>query len=166
MEYKFERIEYGKFKNDEWKTLNDLESAKRTLDRIKTEINWSGFSLWVHGSILSDVDTYDIDMTIMGPMQIYKIQELLEECTRIGFEEKQLVDVKYSISNELYDPVNDSPKTLIFARYKGLIVVNDIPYVFGKLVHNLFLKEQKFPMSKTLNAMEEGRVYKSPLQVI
>ena len=166
METKKEDIKIGKFKNDQWKRLNGLESIDTTLQRIKTEIDWSDYELWVHGSILSDVDTYDIDMTIMGPMKPKRIMYLLEQVHRIGFEEQTLPDVKYSLSDELYDPQTDSPKKIMYVCYRGQITIDGEPYRYGKLIKDLWIKEQKYPMAKTLNAMAEGRVYKSPHQII
>ena len=166
MEYKTEDIKIGKYSNDKWKLLNGLESIDTTLERIKKEIDWSDYELWIHGSILSDVDTYDIDMTIMGPMKPRRIMYLLEQIHRIGFEEKTLPDVKYSLSNELHDPNKDLPKTIIFVCYRGQITIDGEPYNYGKLVNDLWMKEQRFPMAKTLMAMAEGRVYKAPMKLI
>tara|TARA_R110000772_G_scaffold219797_1_gene330344 strand:+ start:62 stop:562 length:501 start_codon:yes stop_codon:yes gene_type:complete len=166
MEYKKEDIQIGNFRNNEWKVLNGIESIHTTLNRLKTEIDWSGYQLWVHGSILSDIDTYDIDMTIMGPMVPRRIMYLLEHVHKIGFEEQTLPDIKYSLSDELYDPNRDLPKTITYVCYRGQITINNTPWNYGKLVNGLWMKEQKYPMSKALNAMAEGRVYKSPLQII
>ena len=166
MAYKEEDIQIGKFRNNQWQVLNGIESISKTLDRFKKEIDWSNYELWIHGSILSDVDTYDIDMTIKGPMVPRRIMYLLEQVHRIGFEEKQLPDIKYSLSDDLYDPQIDLPKTITYVCYRGQITINGRQWNYGKLVNDLWMKEQKYPMSKALNAMEEGRVYKSPLKLI
>lgn len=163
MAYKYETIEYGKFSNDQWETLNGLASAQKTLDRIKQELDWDGFSLYVHGSILSDVDTHDIDLTIQGDMKPARINQLLEGCVRIGFEEKQLVDVKYSVSYDLYDPEIDGTKTILYACYQPKITVNGTTFDYGKKVMDLYLKETKYPMNKTIN---NGIEYKSPQKLI
>ena len=65
---KLETVTYGKFTNNEWTTINGANSVQHVLDRIKQEVNWEEYQLWMHGSILSDVDTHDIDLTILGPM--------------------------------------------------------------------------------------------------
>ena len=166
MEYKKEDIQIGNFRNNQWKLLNGLESVQPLLTRFKEEIDWSDYELWVHGSILSDVDTYDVDMTIMGPMKPKRIMYLLEQVHRIGFEEKQLPDIKYSLSDDLYDPQIDLPKIITYVCYRGQITINGTPWNYGKLVNGLWMKSQKYPMSKALNAMEEGRVYKSPIKLI
>ena len=167
MAYKEEDIQIGKFRNNQWQVLNGIESISKTLDRFKKEIDWSNYELWIHGSILSDVDTYDIDMTIKGPMVPRRIMYLLEQVHRIGFEEQTLPDVKYSLSDELYDPNRDLPKTITYVCYRGKITIDGEPYNYGKLVNDLWMKEQRYPMAKTLNAMaDEGRIYKSPHQVV
>ena len=67
---KKETITYGQFTNSEWHTLNGLESAQPIIDKLKAATDWTGFQLWVHGSILCDVDTQDIDVTIMGRLAV------------------------------------------------------------------------------------------------
>jgi hypothetical protein len=105
-------------------------------------------------------------MTIIGPMKPKRIMSLLEEVHRIGFEEQTLPDIKYSLSDDLYDPQIDLPKKIMYVCYRGQITINGEPYNYGKLIKDLWIKEQKYPMAKTLNAMAEGRIYKSPLNLI
>ena len=145
MAYKIQAIEYGRFKNSEWKTLNGLESVESTIQRCKQEIDWTGYQLWAHGNILNGTDTWDIDMTLV----------------RIGFEEKTLIDVKYSVSNELYDPNTDTSKEILYACYRGRIAVDGTTFEYSKLVDGLYLKSTKYPMNKT-----KGKSYKSPHQII
>lgn len=160
---KKETITYGQFTNSEWHTLNGLESAQPIIDKLKRATDWTGFQLWVHGSILCDVDTQDIDVTIMGPLIPHKINELLWSCVKTGFENQVYVDVKYSISNELYDPVNDTPKTIRYATYDDRITVNGSTYIYGEKIGDLYLVESKFPMAKTKMSK---LAYKSPIRVI
>ena len=160
---KHESITYGKFTNSEWKTVNGLESVQHVLDRIKTEVNWDEYQLWVHGSILSDVDTHDIDLTIIGTMYPHIINGMLETIVRIGYEEGVFCDVKYSVSNMLYDAEVDGTKTILYACYQGEITVNGTTYEYSKKVKDLYLNETRYPMWKCLN---NGIVYKSPVRVI
>tara|TARA_R110000765_G_scaffold69250_1_gene134128 strand:- start:795 stop:1307 length:513 start_codon:yes stop_codon:yes gene_type:complete len=170
MEYKTQDIKIGKFQNNQWKRLNGLESIETTLERIKTEIDWSDYELWIHGGITCDVDTYDIDMSIIGPMKPKRIMYLLEQVHRIGFEEQTLPDVKYISSYKDLETMvatnKDLTKTVTSVCYRGKITIDGKPYNYGKIVNNLWIKEQKFPMSKTLDAMEKGRVYKAPMKLI
>ena len=160
---KHEVVTYGKFTNGEWKQINGLDSVQHVIHRIKQEVNWEEYQLWVHGSLLSDVDTYDIDLTIIGPMYPQIINGMLETIVRIGFEEKIYCDVKYSISNMLYDPEVDTQKTILYACYRDRITINGETYIYGKHMKDLYLKETRFPMGKTrMNDI----VYKSPIRII
>lgn len=154
-------IIYGSYQNSEWKVLNGLDSVQAVLERIKNEINWDGYELWTHGNILNDVDTGDLDLTIMGPVQPNRINSMLEGIVGIGFEMKTYVDVKYSLSNEFYDPVWHKPKEIIYACYKPNITFDGVTFEYGKLVHGLYLKSIKYPMAKTF-----GKEYKSPVKLI
>ena len=160
---KNEQVLYGKFKNSEWKQVNGLESIAHVLDRIKNEVNWDEYQLWIHGSILSDIDTYDVDLSIIGPLYPAIINNMLETIVGIGFEEKIFCDVKYSVDNHLYDPVNDAPKNILFACYDSKIRIDNHTYHYGQMVKDLHLKQISFPMTKTLNT---GIEYKSPIKLI
>ena len=160
---KKEIVQYGKFIGGEWKPLKGLESVKNTLDRIKEEIDWSGYELWCHGGILLDVETYDIDCTILGPVMPRRIGDLLEACVRIGFEEKTYVDIKYSMSNELYNPEMDTTKTILYACYDGKITINGTTFDYAKQVRGLWLKESTYPLTKTKN---NSLIYKAPVKLI
>ena len=160
---KHESIQYGRYSNSEWRTINGLESIRALLDKIRTEINWDMYQLWVHGSILSNVDTHDVDMTILGPVIPNRINEILDEAIRIGFDEQIYVDIKYSMSNELYDPVLDPPKTILYACYRPKITIDGTTYNYGRAVKDLYLKETRYPMAKTLDSTIQ---YKSPIRVI
>ena len=160
---KQEVVTYGKFTNGEWKQINGLDSVQHVIHRIKQEVNWEEYQLWVHGSILSDVDTHDIDLTIIGPMYPQIINGMLETIVKIGFEEKIYCDVKYSISNMLYDPEVDTQKTILYACYRDRITINGETYIYGKHMKDLYLKETRFPMGKT---RFNDIVYKSPIRII
>jgi hypothetical protein len=166
MAYKLEEVEYGEFKNDKWKVLNGLDSISKTLFRITKEIDWDGYQLWIHGSILSNVNTFDIDLTILGPMNTERIMHLLREVNKIGFEEQQFTDVKYNITNDLYDINKDDAKKFLYACYSDILTINGEPYQDAKPVKDLYLKELSFPMSKTLHAIQEGIRYESPKQLV
>ena len=160
---KHEVVTYGKFTNGEWKQINGLDSVQHVIHRIKQEVNWEEYQLWVHGSILSDVDTHDIDLTIIGPMYPQIINGMLETIVRIGFEEQIYCDVKYSISNMLYDPEVDTQKTILYACYRDQITIDGETYKYGQLVKDLYLKETRYPMGK---CQFNGIVYKSPVKLI
>ena len=160
---KQELVTYGDFTNGEWHTLNGLQSVAHVLERIKQEVNWEEYKLWVHGSILSNVDTWDVDLTIIGPMYPQIINGMLETIVKIGFEEQIYCDVKYSISNMLYDPEVDTIKTILYACYRDRITINGETYIYGKHMKDLYLKETRYPMGK---CRMNDIVYKSPLKLI
>jgi hypothetical protein len=159
---KNESVTYGKFTNESWKQINGLQSVDHVIERIKQEVNWDQYQLWAHGSILSNVDTYDIDLTIIGPMYPHIINQMLETIVKIGFEEQIYCDVKYSISNHLYDPVNDAPKNILYACYRDKITIEGQTYTYGMLTKDLYLKETRYPMGKT---RDNGIIYKSPVRI-
>jgi NAD(P)H-flavin reductase len=159
---KYEEVTYGKFTNSEWQTINGLASVQHVLERIKQEVNWEEYELWVHGSILSDVPTWDVDLTIIGPMYPQIINNMLETIVKIGFEEKIYCDVKYSVSNQLYDPEVDTQKTILYACYQGKITISGQTYEYSRLTKDLYLKETRYPMGK---CRMNDIVYKSPVRI-
>ena len=164
---KKQTIRYGKFTNSTWQTINGLASVEHVIARIKDEIDWKCYSLWVHGSILNDVDTHDIDLTIMGVFIPQRINQLLEAIVKIGFQEQVYCDVKFSISNQLYDPTKDSVKTIRYACYQPKIQFDDATYTAAESIGGLYVKEVQFPMPKTIGkTMREGFVYKRPLRLV
>lgn len=164
MEHK--KIKFGSYTNSVWKTINGLDSVQHVIDQIK-ELNWEDHQLWAVGSILSDVDTHDLDLIITGAIIPAKVNYLLEEIVEIGFDEQIFCDVKFSISGELFDPVYDNTKKIRYAHYQPVMTIDGHPYHFAKKFYGLYLSDRKYPMAKTLNAMQdEGRVYKSPVKLI
>ena len=156
------KIKFGSYTNDKWHTLNGLDSVKHIIDLIK-ELNWDDHQLWAVGSILSDVDTHDLDLIITGPIIPAKVNYLLEEIVEIGFDCQIYCDVKFSVSGDLFNPEVDTIKTIRYAHYKPLMHIDGHPYHFAKGAHGLYLSDRNYPMAKTLNAMaDEGRVYKAP----
>ena len=156
------KITFGEYTNDKWHTLNGLDSVKEVIEQIEY-LDWAGFNLYAVGSILSDVDTHDLDLIITGPIIPAKINYLLKKVVEIGFDEQVYCDVKFSVSGDLFDPEVDTKKTIRYANYAPLMVINDQPYPFAKEAHGLYLSDRNYPMAKTLNAMaDEGRVYKAP----
>ena len=155
------KIKFGDYTNDKWKTINGLDSVKEVIEQIEY-LDWDGFNLYAVGSILSNVDTHDFDLIITGPIIPAKINYLLKKVVEIGFDEQVYCDVKYSVSGDLFNPEVDTIKTIRYANYKPLMTIDGHPYHFAKEAHGLYLSDRNYPMAKTLNAMEEGRVYKAP----
>lgn len=160
------KIKFGSYTNDKWHTLNGLDSVKEVIEQIEY-LDWAGFNLYAVGSILSDVDTHDLDLIITGPIIPGKINYLLKKVVEIGFDEQVYCDVKFSVSGDLFDPEVDTKKTIRYANYAPLMHIDGHPYHFAKEAHGLYLSDRNYPMAKTLNAMaDEGRVYKAPVKLI
>ena len=160
------KIKFGDYTNDKWKTINGLDSVKEVIEQIEY-LDWDGFNLYAVGSILSDVDTHDLDLIITGPIIPAKINYLLKKVVEIGFDEQVYCDVKYSVSGDLFNPEVDTIKTIRYANYRPLMTIDGHPYHFAKEAHGLYLSDRNYPMAKTLNAMaDEGRVYKAPHRLI
>jgi len=159
-------IQYGRFTNSEWKLLNGLGSAHTVIQRIKNEINLENYQLFAVGSILSDVDTEDIDMVITGPVYPNMINSILDGIVRIGFEEQTYIDVKFSITGDIFDPtqynIKQSLKTIRFAYYAPQITVDGKTYKYAEEHGGLYLKDTNFPMRKTLM---NGITYKTPQRI-
>tara|TARA_R110000824_G_scaffold235297_3_gene424087 strand:+ start:1547 stop:2041 length:495 start_codon:yes stop_codon:yes gene_type:complete len=160
------KITFGSYTNDKWKTINGLDSVKHVIDQMK-ELDWGDHKLYAVGSILSQVDTHDLDLIITGPIIPGKINYLLEEIVEIGFDEQIYCDVKFSVSGDLYNPEVDTTKTIRYANYKPLMYIDGHPYHFAKESNGLYLSDRNYPMAKTLNAMaDEGRKYRAPFRLI
>ena len=164
MEHK--KITYGSYTNDKWQTLNGLKSVETIIGIIRDELDWDDHELWAVGSILSDVDTHDLDLIILGPIMPAKVNYLLEKIVEIGFDCQIYCDVKFSVSGNLFNPEVDNAKTLRYANYRPLMTINGQPYHYAEYAHGFYLSDQRYPMAKTLNAMEEGRVYRAPVKLI
>lgn len=157
-------IKCGDFENSQWHILKGLDSVQDILARLRWEINWEGYSLWIHGNILNDVYTHDIDLTITGPEgppDSSMVNNLLESCVRIGFESQIFIDVKYSVHGDLYYPKKHISKTVLYACYRPSIEVDGKKNSYAMLQKDLYLKTTKYPMGKTM-----GKLYPDPIQII
>ena len=157
------KVNYGRFNNTMWHRLNGLTSVQHVLDRIYMETNMENYKLFTHGTILNNIDTYDVDLTLVGPLDPKQINSILDSIIRIGFEEQIYCDVKYSITGDLYDPQVDKTKSIRYACYRPAITVDDKVYTYAQEIQNLYLADTTYPMAKTKGT---GIAYKKPLQVI
>tara|TARA_R110000803_G_scaffold89299_1_gene156507 strand:- start:78 stop:563 length:486 start_codon:yes stop_codon:yes gene_type:complete len=160
---KVEKIKYGRFENIMWNSLKGISSVQHVIDRIYMETPIENYKLFAHGMILNDQSTYDLDLTLVGPLDAKVINSILDGIVRIGFEEQIYCDVKYSVTGDLYDPVVDTTKTIRYACYRPSITIDDRTYTYAEEVQSLYLKDITYPMSKTKNT---GLAYKTPIQII
>jgi len=96
-------IKYGDYTEMQWKTLNGLTSVEMELRRIAELCN-PEYEAWVVGGILEDRETQDLDIIITGPNRPERINYLLEEIVYLGFANQIWIDVKYSVTGELFIP--------------------------------------------------------------
>ena len=157
------KVKYGRFENTMWHKLNGLSSVFHVIDRIYMETYMENYKLFTHGTILNNIDTYDVDLTLVGPLDPKQINSILDSIIRIGFEEQIYCDVKYSITGDLYDPQVDKTKSIRYACYRPAITVDDKVYTYAQEIQNLYLADTTYPMAKTKGT---GIAYKSPVQVI
>ena len=143
-------IKYGVYECTNLHQLCGLEDplVKKVITRIK-ELDWSGFQLWAHGSILNTTSARDIDLTIIGPKKPDRINYLLEQCVRIGFDLFMQVDIKYLVSGKLYDHSKGIPRTQTLAHYRPEIWINGKTYKYANLKDGLWQSQRKYPMTKS-----------------
>ena len=94
---------YGIYSEMQWKTLNGLKCVENEL-RMIAELCSPEYEAYAVGAILDDRDTKDLDIILLGPHRPERINFLLEEIVGIGFNNNVLIDVKWSVSNELFIP--------------------------------------------------------------
>jgi hypothetical protein len=143
-------IRYGDYECANLHQLCGLQDPLviRVIERIK-ELDWSGFQLWAHGSILNTTGAKDIDLTIIGPNDAERINYLLEQCVKIGFDRFIQVDIKYLVKGKLYDHTKGIAVTQTLAHYRPEIWINGQTYTYAHLKDDLWQSQRKFPMNKS-----------------
>ena len=157
------KVKYGRFENTMWHKLNGIASVQHVIDRIWRETNMENYKLFAHGTILNSIDTYDVDFTLVGPLEPNMINSILDSIVRIGFDEQVYCDVKYSVTGDLYDPQVGDEKTLRYACYRPSITIDDKTYNYAQEIHTMYLADTKYPMAKTKGT---GINYQTPVRVI
>jgi len=146
-------VKYGDY---ECTNLHQLCSLRdplvcELLERI-SRLDWSGYQLWAHGSILGEHTAQDIDLTIIGPNKPERINQLLEQCVKIGFDLFMQVDIKYLVKGKLYDHTNGIPQKQILAHYQPEIWINGTTYKYAHRHRGLWVTERRYPMTKSHRA--------------
>ena len=161
---KFRPITYGEYSQSLWNPLNGLEDplVVEFINRIK-ELDWEGYTCWVYGGIL-EWETHDIDATILGPLNPERINYLLDNITRIGYEMRVYPDFKWS--RELFDwqeyIKDEEPVEILYAYYRGSKTFGTNVRKFAKLQNGLWLAPRTWPMRKQL---AKNHNFKSPLKL-
>ena len=150
------KIEYGNYKREDWHDLHGLfdPNVEEVLDCIEF-MDWEGYELWAHGGILEDRITTDLDLTIIGILDVDKINFMLDTIVACGFSKGVYIDVKYLVDGDLFDHqifLEDQQFVRnIYATYRPEIKVNSVTFTYGSKLDGLYLVEQIHPMRKVLH---------------
>jgi len=147
------KIKFGEFTCNVTQKLNGLDDplVKLVLGKIGN-LDWDEYNLYVHGSILNDSPAQDIDLTITGPQDPYKVNYLLKECIRIGYEHQVQVDIKYLLSGEIFDYPTHTPgetHTVTYAHYKPSIKINGTTYNYARSFNGYWITQKSWPTAKS-----------------
>jgi hypothetical protein len=144
-------IKYGDYTEMQWKTLNGLTSVDNELRSI-AQLVGPEYKAWVCGGILEDRDTQDLDIILTGPNRPERINYLLEEIVEIGFKNHIWIDVKYSLSGELFIPsqynIHNERKNFLWASYAPQITINNRTFRYGIEKDGLWQSTQRLPLTK------------------
>ena len=146
-------IKYGKFERTEWNSICGLEDplVQKWFECIDF-MDWSEYELWVHGSILEDRPTLDIDLTLIGPDSPERVNFMLETMVACGFHLGIYADVKYLYDGELFDHQEwlENPHwiTNIYANYRPEIEVDGKNFNYGESISGYYISTQVHPLKK------------------
>tara|TARA_R110000751_G_scaffold61222_6_gene127455 strand:- start:4810 stop:5298 length:489 start_codon:yes stop_codon:yes gene_type:complete len=143
---------YGIYSEMQWKTLNGLKCVENEL-RMIAELCSPEYEAYAVGAILDDRDTKDLDIILLGPNRPERINFLLEEIVGIGFNNNVLIDVKWSVSNELFIPsqynISMGKVSYSWALYQPEMIWQGKHWHNGaKLQDGLWIKEMALPLTK------------------
>lgn len=143
-------VKYGDYECTNLHQLCSLRDplVREFMKRINT-LDWSGYQLWAHGSILSERTAQDVDLTIIGPNEPERVNHLLEQCVKIGFDLFIQVDIKYLVKGKLYDHSKGIPRKQTLAHYQPEIWINGTTYRYAHQHRGLWVSERKYPMTKS-----------------
>ena len=159
-------IIYGDYTCKEFNQIKGQEDPlfQEWLRQIK-QLDWTDYQLWIYGGIL-EWDTYDIDGCILGPLDVTRINYLLDNIVRISYSLGIAPGIGYNMSNQLFDYNIDTKKILRHAYYRGSIRYNKKSEHFALLKDGLYQSVKVWPMSKGIKKLEQGYKYQSPKQII
>lgn len=115
------------------------------------QLDWTGYDVWAVGGIVSDWDTYDIDLVVFGERDEERIYSLFEQVKTIGPFSPFWTTDERAVN---LDRTSRKP-TLIHVGYQT-------PAYPNKLRFRTF----KFPMTKQYLRMKQGLYHGAPIQLI
>lgn len=156
------KITYGDYTNVEWRTLKGLPSVVKELRSIQSLVG-PEYSAWLVGGILEYRDTQDLDIILTGPYNPERINFLLKEIVLLGFSSKVFIDVKYSVSGELFVPsqynIDMGKKTYLYATYAPEIEINNRHFQFGIEKDGLWQSTQRLPLTKGYGEVDPVKLF-------
>ena len=83
----------------------DPERLSRWRDKVLNTVNVDKYNIWIVGGVLEDGPTWDTDIAIQqedGDLDFQEIEKTMISVTKIGFEERQLIDACFQVSPHRY----------------------------------------------------------------
>tara|TARA_R110000823_G_scaffold187834_1_gene319965 strand:- start:250 stop:858 length:609 start_codon:yes stop_codon:yes gene_type:complete len=187
-------MKYHTFANDTWYGVGGIENhiCQLILARIKDEVEFlDEYELFVHGGILENWLTWDMDLYFIGPYEPEKIKSILSAITKIGFDEQLFCDVSYRQGGlfDHYDISKEDKSKCYFSRHLEIIremrakgIATEIYYLsnyciledevveltYTELPNGLFRKGSKTnteSWAKHEERLSTGHKYKWPLKI-
>jgi hypothetical protein len=162
----YRKIEYGEFTTHLWNGIIGINDPlfKKWLERIQPYLD--GYELWIYGGVLEDWLTYDIDASLIGPLDPNKINHILREIVRVSFEFGLYPDIKYAFDGQLFRwsdwIASGETHQIKYAYYQPKMWVNDKLIEWGRLQNGLWVNERAWPMQK---AIYSNHHYKDPIRI-
>jgi len=147
------KIKFGEFECNVTTKLYGLDDpiVKFVIGKMGS-LDWTDYKLYVHGSILNDSPANDIDFTITGPQDPTRVNDLLRDCVRCGYETNVQVDIKFLLSGELFDFPSHTPgdkHSCMYAHYAPSITVNGTTYDYAQRFSGYWITQKTWPSAKS-----------------
>lgn len=131
--------------DQEWHGLYTIHDPLvcELLAKVKS-YTWKGYELWLHGSILEDRVTYDLDMTLIGPKNPRLINQYLYLLTKLGYVHNIKVDVKYLLQGKMYN----HKEYLKTGKRQDILYANATESKYGIYHENMWITAFSYPIAK------------------
>lgn len=163
----YRHIKYGDYECSQWNGIINLEDPlfQAWLGAIKPHLE--GYELWIYGGVLEPWLSFDIDASLIGPLDSNKINRVLDNIIRVSFEYGLFPDIKYVFDGRLfhwsYWEATGRHTVCKYAYYKPEMIVNHKKIQWGRLENNLWVAERIWPMKKTLY---KNHNYQDPIRIL
>ncbi len=159
-------IKYGDYQCSSWSGVIGLDDPLFKMWFASVKQYLTGYEFWVYGGAIEDWLTYDVDATIIGPLDPSYINYMLDNIVRVSFEYGIFPDIKYSIDGKLFNWSEwvDTRETVLckYAYYKPTMEVNGRRVYWGSKENDLWVAERLWPMQK---AISKNHNFKDPIKL-